>query len=271
MKKRQIGFFSGLYMILIMVFLYAPIFVMIVFSFNDSKSRTVWQGFSIRWYESLFNDEMIINALGVSLLVAVLAAVFSTILGTAAAIGLRATSKKLRNVMLTVNTIPMVNPEIVTGVSMMLMFVVVFRATGLLKPGFATLLISHITFCVPYVVLSVLPKLRQMNPHMMEAAQDLGCPPFKAFFKVMLPEILPGIITGAMMAFTLSLDDFVISYFTSGSSAQTLPVVIYSMTKKRINPKINALSTILFIAVLLLLLAINLKQIREEKKNARRV
>ncbi|MBQ4313765.1 MAG: ABC transporter permease subunit, partial [Clostridia bacterium] len=158
-----------------------------------------------------------------------------------------------------------------TGVSMMLMFVVIYKTTGLLKPGFMTLLLAHITFCVPYVILSVAPKLNQMNPHLYEAAQDLGCPPAKAFFKVIVPEIMPGVITGALMAFTLSLDDFIISYFTSGSTAQTLPVVIYSMTKKRISPKINALSSILFITVLLLLVIINVRQMREESREKRRV
>lgn len=256
---------SRLYMGLILLFLYAPIFVMIVFSFNSSKSRAVWQGFSTKWYEALFNDSTIMDALGRSLLVAVLAALVSTVLGTMAAIGLRSLNKKAQTLIMSINNIPMVNPEIVTGISMMLMFVVIYNATGLLKPGFATLLIAHITFCVPYVILSILPKLRQMNPHLYEAAQDLGCPPFKAFMKVVLPEIMPGIITGALMAFTLSLDDFVISYFTSGSTAQTLPVVIYSMTKKRISPKINALSTILFVAVLLLLIIINIREVREER------
>jgi len=260
--------FDRIYVALILLFMYVPIFVMIVFSFNDSKSRSVWQGFSLRWYEALFNDQSIMDSLWLSVLVAVLSAAFATVLGTLAAIGLRAFTKRTQQFVMTVNNIPMVNPEIVTGIAMMLMFVVIFRATGLLKPGFATLLIAHITFCTPYVMLSVLPKLRQMNPHLYEAAQDLGCPPLKAFFKVVLPEIMPGIITGAMMAFTLSLDDFVISYFTSGSSAQTLPVVIYSMTKKRISPKINALSSILFIVVLVLLVAINLREMREEAKNS---
>ncbi|MBE6754512.1 MAG: ABC transporter permease subunit, partial [Ruminococcaceae bacterium] len=171
---------SRIYMGLVMFFLYAPIFVMIVFSFNSSKSRAVWQGFSTKWYEALFNDQTIMNALGMSLLVAVLAALVSTVLGTMAAIGLRALGKKTQTLMMSVNNIPMVNPEIVTGISMMLMFVVVFRATGLLKPGFATLLLSHITFCLPYVILSILPKLRQMNPHLFEAAQDLGCTPLQA-------------------------------------------------------------------------------------------
>lgn len=261
---------SRIYMGLILFFMYAPIFVMIVFSFNSTKSRAVFQGFSLKWYKALFNDQIIIDSLGRSLLVAVLAALISTVLGTMAAVGLRSLNKKIRSVLMSLNSIPMVNPEIVTGVSMMLMFVVIYRATGLLKPGFATLLLAHITFCVPYVILSVLPKLNQMNPHLYEAAQDLGCRPSLALYKVVLPEITPGIITGALMAFTLSLDDFIISYFTSGSTAQTLPVVIYSMTKKRISPKINALSTILFVVVLLLLIVINIRQQREENRSKKK-
>ena len=223
---------SRIYTGLIFVFLYAPIVVLIIFSFNQSKSRSVWKGFSLRWYENLFRDNMILEALRTSLLVAVIAAIVSTIIGTAAAVGLKKMNKSLRSVMLTLNNIPMVNPDIVTGISMMLLFVAVFGATGLLRPGFGTLAIAHITFCIPYVVLSVMPKLNQMNPSIYEAAQDLGCPPFKAFMKVVLPEIMPGIITGMMMAFTLSLDDFVISYFTSGSTAQTLPMVIYDVCNR---------------------------------------
>ncbi len=254
---------SKIYTALIFIFLYAPIVVLIVFSFNSTKSRSVWKGFSLRWYENLFNDETILEALWVSIEVAVIAAILSTIIGTAAAVGLKGMNKKLRSVMLTFNNIPMVNPDIVTGISMMLLFVAIFSATGLLKPGFATLVIAHMTFCIPYVILSVLPKLNQMNPSIYEAAQDLGCPPLRAFFKVVLPEIMPGIITGMMMAFTLSLDDFVISYFTSGSTAQTLPMVIYSMTKRRLSPKVNALSTIMFVIVLILLLIVNIRQIRD--------
>lgn len=257
---------SKIYTALIFIFLYAPIIVLIVFSFNSTKSRSVWKGFSLRWYENLFNDETILEALWVSIEVAVIAAVLATIIGTAAAVGLKGMNKKLRSVMLTFNNIPMVNPDIVTGISMMLLFVAIFSATGLLKPGFTTLVIAHMTFCIPYVILSVLPKLNQMNPSIYEAAQDLGCPPFMAFFKVVLPEIMPGIITGMMMAFTLSLDDFVISYFTSGSTAQTLPMVIYSMTKRRLSPKVNALSTILFVVVLILLIIVNFRQIREGAK-----
>lgn len=257
---------SKIYTAIIFIFLYAPIVVLIVFSFNNGKSRSVWKGFSLRWYENLFNDDTILEALWTSIEVAVLAAIISTIIGTAAAVGLKHMNKGIRSVMLTLNNIPMVNPDIVTGISMMLLFVAIFSATGLLRPGFTTLVIAHVTFCIPYVVLSVLPKLNQMNPSIYEAAQDLGCPPFRAFFKVVMPEIMPGIVTGMMMAFTLSLDDFVISYFTSGSTAQTLPMVIYAMTKRRLSPKVNALSAIMFIIVLVLLIIINIKQIRESFK-----
>ena len=261
---------SKLYTTLVFLFLYAPIVVLIVFSFNQSKSRSVWKGFSLRWYENLFHDHIILEALWTSIEVAVLAAIISTIIGTAAAVGLKRMNKGLRSVMLTLNNIPMVNPDIVTGISMMLLFVAIFTATGLLRPGFVTLVIAHVTFCIPYVILSVLPKLNQMNPSIYEAAQDLGCPPMKAFMKVVMPEIMPGIITGMMMAFTLSLDDFVISYFTSGSTAQTLPMVIYSMTKRRLSPKVNALSAIMFVIVMVMLLIINFRQLREAaRKNVK--
>ncbi|MCI9414254.1 MAG: ABC transporter permease [Clostridiales bacterium] len=257
---------SKIYNALIFIFLYAPILVLIVFSFNDSKSRVVWQGFTTRWYGELFQDKVIMESLLTTLEVAVLSALFATIIGTLAAVGIYSMNRKLRKTMLAVNNIPMVNPEIVTGVSLMLVFVFVFRATGMLQMGFGTLLLSHITFNIPYVVLQVMPKLRQMDRHMYEAALDLGCSPRRAFFRVVLPEILPGVVTGALMAFTLSLDDFVISLFTSGSTAQTLSVTIYAMTKKRVSPKINALSTLLFGAVLLLLIIVNLRQMRDMKK-----
>ena len=254
---------SRIYNGLIFLFLYAPIAVLIVFSFNDSKSRVQWHEFTTHWYVDLFNNKLILNSLWVTLQVAFLAMIFATIIGTAAAVGIYGMNGKLRKAFMAVNNVPMVNPEIVTGISMMLMFVFIFRATGLLKPGFLTLLIAHITFCIPYVVLQVMPKLRQMNKHMYEAALDLGCHPLSAFFKVVLPEIMPGVVTGALMAFTMSLDDFVISYFNSGSSAQTLSVTIYSMTKKPVTPEINALSTLMFGAVLLLLILVNVWQVRD--------
>ena len=257
---------SKIYNGLIFLFLYAPIFVLIVFSFNDSKSRVVWNGFSLRWYEELFHDEEILQALGVTLSVAIVATIVSTLIGTLAAIGFRSVNGKLRRVLMAMNNFPMVNPEIVTGIALMLLFVFIHRSTGLLQPGYVPLLLSHITFCIPYVVLQVLPRLRQANPHLYEAAMDLGCRPVPAFFKVMVPEILPGIITGALMAFTMSLDDFVISLFTSGASAQNLSVTIYAMVKRRVTPEINALSTLMFGAVLVLLILVNVLQMKNAPK-----
>ncbi len=261
---------SRIYNALIFLFLYAPIVVLIVFSFNDSKSRVVWNGFSLRWYEELFQDTEILNALGVTLSVAIIATIVSTIIGTLAAIGFRSVNLRLRRVLAAVNNLPMVNPEIVTGIALMLLFVFIYRQTGLLQPGYVPLLLSHITFCIPYVVLQVLPRLRQANPHLYEAAVDLGCHPVAAFFKVMLPEIFPGILTGALMAFTMSLDDFVISLFTSGASAQNLSVTIYAMVKRRVTPEINALSTLMFGAVLVLLILVNVLQMKTAPKEGRK-
>lgn len=257
---------SRIYNAIIFAFLYSPIIVLIIYSFNDSRSRVKWGGFTLDWYRELFHNELIMDALWLTLEIAVLAAVFATIIGTLAAVGIYSMNGRLRTLMMGVNNIPMINPEIVTGISMMLMFVAIYRATGLLQPGFLTLLLAHITFCIPYVVLQVMPKLRQMNKHMYEAALDLGCRPVTAFFRVVMPEIMPGIITGALMAFTMSLDDFVISYFNAGSTAQNLSVTIYSMTKKPITPEINALSTLMFGTVLILLLVVNIRQARDEKK-----
>ncbi len=258
---------SKLYMVLLLVFLYAPIAVMIFYSFNASESTSVFTGFSLKWYGELFRDKETIRALVNSLIVAVLSSVFSTVLGTAAAVGINAMNGKMRTTVNMVTNIPMMNPEIVTGVSMMLLFVFVGRIFGVMDVlGFWTLLIAHITFNLPYVILSVLPSLRRTDRHLSEAAQDLGCTSVSAFFRVVLPSIMPGIITGLLMAFTLSIDDFVISYFTSGPTFQTLPLRIYSMTKRRVTPDINALSTIMFVAILLLLVLINVRETREEKK-----
>lgn len=261
---------SKIYNGIIFTFLYAPIVVLIVYSFNNSTHRVRWGGFTFKWYGELFHNELIMEALWVTLQIAVLSAIIATVIGTLAAMGIYRMNGKLRNLMMGINNIPMVNPEIVTGISMMLMFVAVYRATGFLRPGFGTLLLSHITFCIPYVVLQVMPKLRQMNKHQYEAALDLGCRPAQAFFKVVLPEIMPGVITGALMAFTMSLDDFVISYFNSGASAQNLSVTIYSMTKKPVTPEINALSTLMFGAVLFLLLVVNIRQVRDLNKQKER-
>lgn len=255
---------AKLYTFFIFLFLYAPILVLIVYSFNDTAtgSRSTWGGFTLRWYQKLFQDRLILEALRNTLIIALCAAVFSTILGTVAAIGINSMKPFGRKVMMNITNFPMVNPEIVTGVSMMLLFVFAVSLLHGSSLGMGTLIMAHITFCLPYVILSVLPKLRQMDPNLYEAAQDLGCSPMKAFWKVVLPQIASGIVTGAIMAFTLSIDDFVISYFTSGTT-QTLPIYIYSMTRKRISPEINALSTLLFAAVMVLLLLANFRQ----KKN----
>ena len=261
---------SKIYNGIVFAFLYAPILVLIFFSFNEGKSRVRWEGFTFKWYAELFKNELIIESLMLTLKIAVLAAVVSTIIGTLAAVGIYSLNGRLRTLMMGVNNIPMVNPEIVTGISMMLMFVAIGSVIPAFKPGFLTLLLAHITFCIPYVVLQVMPKLRQMNKHMYEAALDLGCRPVPAFFKVVMPEIMPGVITGSLMAFTMSLDDFVISYFNSGSTAQNLSVTIYSMTKKPVTPEINALSTLMFGTVLLLLLVVNIRQVRDLDKQRER-
>ena len=258
---------SRLYIALIILFLYAPVAVMIVFSFNSSSSVWVMGGFSTRWYEGLANDTTMLNALEHTLIVAVLSAVISTVLGTAAAVGITAIRNKIsKKVVMSVTQIPMMNADIVTGISLMLLFIFLGKLIGLNESlGFATVLIAHITFNLPYVILSVIPKLRQTDSHLAEAALDLGCTPFKAFFKVILPSISTGIVTGFIMAFTLSLDDFVISYFTCGHY-QTLPIVIYNMTKKSVTPDTYALSTLIFISVFVLMVIYNVLQTKSEKK-----
>ena len=257
---------SRFYNFIVFAFLYSPIVVMIVYSFNGIKSRSVFEGFSLQWYKELFNDAVIMKSLYVSLLIAVLDAVISTVIGTLAAVGINSMKGFRKKLYLSVNNIPMVNPEIVTAVSMMILFVFIISKSNTLEMGFGTLLISHITFCIPYVTLEVLPKIRGMDNNIYNAALDLGCPPAKAFLKVVIPQIKPGIVTGFIMAFTLSLDDFIISYFNSGSTVQTLSVTIFSMTKKPYSPKINALSTLLFVTILILLVSVNLKQMRDDAK-----
>lgn len=259
---------SRFYIFLVFAFLYAPMLIMTVFSFNGTESTYVFSGFSLEWYQRLFHDRATMNALKNTLILAVASSVVSTVLGTMAAVGITSIKKKhIKSSVMTVTNIPMMNPEIVTGISMMLLFV--FAGTLLGKRnilGFGTILIAHITFQLPYIILSVLPKLNQTDPRLFEAAQDLGCHPVKAFFKVVFPQILPGIISGAIMAFTLSLDDFIISYFTNGPAFQTLPIQIFSMTKKRVKPDMYALSTLLFAAIFILLLLMNLAQSKSDKK-----
>ena len=246
--------------ILVYLFLFAPIVVLLIFSLNDSKSLSVFSGVTMHWYRELFRDRNTLVAVRNTMVLALSAAAIATVMGTAAAWGMdRLHSRWVRNCMNTVTDIPMTNPDIITGISLMLMFVFVGRMAGAQNSlSFLTMLIAHVTFCLPYVILQVLPKLRQMDRSLPEAAMDLGCTPARAFFKVELPEMLPGIVTGAIMAFTLSLDDFVISYFTAGTGFETLPIRIYSMTKKTVTPKMYALATITFFVTLSLLLISNL-------------
>ena len=271
-------------MVLVFVFLYAPIFLLIIFSFNAGKSNVVWQGFSLEWYGKLLNSRLIVQSVYTTLLVSLLATVIATIAGTFAAIGFFSMRRKVREPLMTVNNIPMMNADIVTGVSLCLLFVAFFNGWGSfaawfnslglfhlptrLAMGFGTLLIAHITFNIPYVILSVGPKLRQMDKNLVDAAMDLGCTWMQAFRKVILPEIKPGIVSGALTAFTMSIDDFVISYFTAGSSASTLAMTIYGMTKKRVTPEINAISTLLFVTVLVLLAIVNIREARQERRRS---
>ena len=266
---------SKIYTALVMLFLFAPIAILLVFSFNSAKSLSVFDHFSLYWYRELFRDTETLKAVRNTLILAVSAALISTVMGTAAAVGInRLRNKVLRQAMDSVTNIPMINPDIITGISLMLMFVFVGHLFGAATSlNFVTMLIAHITFCLPYVILQVLPKLQQMDKALPEAAMDLGCTPLRAFFKAELPEIMPGVITGMIMAFTLSLDDFVISYFTSGNGFQTLPIRIYNMTKKTVTPKMYALATIIFFVILTLLLVSNLydeetvQKRREKRKN----
>lgn len=257
MKKNKA--LSGVYVALMLMFLYLPIMVLIVFSFNETKGY-IWSGFSLKWYFDLFSNERILESLKNTLIIAAVASVISTILGASAAVGVYSMqNKRVKGAIKSVTNLPLLSPEIVMGISLMLLFSMA-RMSG----GFLTLIIAHVSFCVPSVFLSVLPKLRQLNPNMYEAALDLGCNPFQAFVKVLLPEIMPGVITGFLMALTYSLDDFVVSYFTAGN-VQTLSIEIYSMVKKRVSPEINALSTIMFVVVLTVLLVTNVRAIRKER------
>lgn len=248
-KTRKI---EKLYTILMFIFLYAPILILMVYSFNSSKSRGNWGGFTLKWYVDLFNNRQIMSSLYYTLLIAVISSIVSTVIGTFAAIGIHNMKSWNKKVVLNINSIPILNPDIVTGVALMTLFIFIK-----LELGFLSLLLAHISFNIPYVILAVLPKLRQLNKHIAEAALDLGATPIYAFTKVVLPELMPGIVTGALIAFTLSIDDFVISFFTTGSGVSTLSVTIYSMTRRGINPTINALSTLMFLSVLGLMLLIN--------------
>ena len=244
-------FFKGLYVSLVLLFLYLPILTLIVYSFNASKSRAKWDGFTFDWYLALFQNEEILKALYVTLAVAALAALIATVIGTLGAIGLFAMRRGPRTLFLSMANLSMLTPDIVIGVSLMILFLF-----AKLPLGFWTMLLAHVSFNVPYVLFSVLPKLKQMNAHAYEAALDRGATPWQALVKILLPEILPGVVSGLILSFTLSLDDFVISFFTT-SEVQNLSILIYSMARLGINPTINALSTLLFVAVMALLLLVN--------------
>ena len=278
MKQSHLRALQRVYLVLLFSFMYVPIAVMAVFSFNESKSRTIFTGFTFKWYKSLFHNEMILSALGLSLVVALIAAVVATVVGTAAAIGINAMGKRSQAVINNISYMPVVNPEIITGVSLMLLFVVVKdgiawanQNLGWTLPenifGLPTLLIAHISFCLPYVIFNVSPKLRQLDVRVYEAALDLGCNPKQAFFKVVLPELAPAILSAFLICLTYSIDDFMISYFTSGTT-QTLPIVIYSMTRKKVSPEINALSTVMFLVILAIILFYNYLDGRREARKA---
>ena len=278
MRQSHLRALQRVYLVLLFSFMYVPIAVMAVFSFNESKSRTIFTGFTFKWYKSLFHNEMILSALGLSLVVALIAAVVATVVGTAAAIGINAMGKRSQAVINNISYMPVVNPEIITGVSLMLLFVVAKdgiawanQNLGWALPenifGLPTLLIAHISFCLPYVIFNVSPKLRQLDLRVYEAALDLGCNPKQAFFKVVLPELAPAILSAFLICLTYSIDDFLISYFTSGTT-QTLPIVIYSMTRKKVSPEINALSTVMFLVILAIILFYNYLDGRRERRKA---
>ncbi|MBO4347650.1 MAG: ABC transporter permease [Lachnospiraceae bacterium] len=242
-----------IYIVLIFLFLYAPMAVLIVLSFNESKSRSKWGGFTFKWYAKLLSDSDIMEALFTTLMLALLSSLIATFIGTIAAIAIMSFKKGMRTLVLGITNIPMLNAEIVTGISLMLLFIF-FKV----KFGFTTILLAHITFNIPYVILSVMPRIKQLNPSSYEAAMDLGASPFKAFMKVVFPDILPGVFSGLLMAFTMSIDDFIITHFTKGAGVDTLSTKIYSQVRKGIDPKMYALSSIIFVSVLVLLILVNL-------------
>ena len=260
--SRLKRFFQDFYLVFVLIFLYAPILTMMVLSFNTSKSRTDWGGFTLDWYVQMFESSSIMDALYNTLLIAFISALAATILGSAAAIGISSMKKTPRNIVMGINNIPMLNSDIVTGISLMLGFL----AFGI-SLGFKTILLSHITFCVPYVILSVMPKLKQTSRYTYEAAMDLGAGPVEAFFKVVLPDIMPGVLSGFLLAFTMSLDDFIVTHFTRGAGVNTLSTLIYSEVRRGIKPSMYALSTVIFVTVLALLLITNFAPEKQEKKN----
>ena len=262
MKKNS--WLAKLFVILVMLFNYLPIIVVVVYSFNASKSRGTWGGFSLKWYAELFSNSDIMQALITTLTIAVISAAVSVVIGTAAAVGIYYSKRRTRALLTSVSNIPMLNADIVTGISLLLLFTFLH-----MDLGYLTILLAHITFNIPYVILSVMPKLRQLDKNAYEAAIDLGATPLRAFFSVIIPEISPGIVTGAILAFTMSIDDFVISFFTTGGGVSTLSIEIYTMAKRGIKPEINALSAIMFLLVMTLLIIVNVRSSNAEKKKER--
>lgn len=264
MKKNN-RIFGKILMILMIIFFYLPILYMIIFSFNDGKSLTKFTGFSLRWYQHMLESQDMMEALYTTFSVAILATVISTVVGTVAAIGLSKSKKIVRNLMEQVNNLPMMNPEIVTAIGFMLLFI-----TFKIEKGYVTMLLAHIAFCIPYVMLSVMPKIKQLDPNLADAAMDLGCTPWQALIKVIVPQITPGIISGALIAFTMSVDDFIISYFVTGGGVKNLSIIVYTMSK-RVNPSINAISTLVVVIITLVLLVINLAPILAAKRKKKEV
>lgn len=264
------NFFKKLYLVFIFILLYAPIGTLIVLSFNASKTRAKWGGFSLKWYVSLFDNEQILQALYNTLLIALLSALIATVIGTMASIALNSMKSRTRTFWMSMANIPMLNAEIVTGISLMLLFIAAGNFLSMfgasLTFGFGTILIGHITFNLPYVVLSVMPKLRQVNISTYEAALDIGASPLYAFFKVVLPDIMPGVLSGFLLAFTMSLDDFIITHFTKGAGINTLSTLIYSEVRRGIRPSMYALSSIIFLTVLILLIFVNFRSIKKPEK-----
>ncbi len=262
MKKNKL---LKVYTVFIYLFLFMPMAYLILFSFNTSKNSAKFEGFTFKWYGELIGSNLL-KLLGNSVLLAVAASVIATVLGTIAAVGIQQMKKRSQSVVMTVTNIPMTNPDIVTGISLALLFSFfgfIFKTNTYL--GFGTMLIAHITFCLPYCVLSVMPKLNQMDKNLLDAALDLGCTPFWAFVKVTIPEIMPGIVSGLMMSFTYSLDDFIISYFVAGNNFVTLPLEIYNYVKKQISPTVYALFTLMFVIIMVLLVSVNIIQTRQDK------
>lgn len=259
-KKRPVGLAV---MIITLVFFYLPIVFVVIFSFNSSKSLTNFTGFSLTWYEKLFRDRNMMESLYTTILVAVVATAVSTVAGTMAAIGLSRSRKVVRDAVLQINDFPVMNPEIVTAIGLMLFFII----TGI-KRGLLTMMLAHIAFCIPYVILSVMPKIRTMDPNLIDAALDLGCTPWQALWKVVVPEIRPGIVSGALIAFTMSFDDFVISYFVTGRGVKNLSIMVYSLSK-RVNPSINAVSTLVVVFITVALLIVNIIPLVKGKKKER--